>query len=191
MLHLWDIIYQHSWSCASLFQPTGMNCELHLCSNVLGHLWEHFLRNGALAMDFCIMTSLLLSLLCAEISQLKYITIPSVHPQNIPAWLLPKDKLVCKNRFSRDQRQITDYLCRVKALNISTHFQKWQIQWTSCISVSKNTPLKRTAWNLLSMKKKFHPYKFFIIPHGYVAVHACSQTHKHSYAHCHIYNYKQ
>jgi len=100
---------------------------------------EHFLRNGALAMEFCIMTLLLLSLLCAEISQLKYFTILSVHPENIPAWLLPKDKLVCKNRFSKDQRQITGYLCRVKALKISTQFKKWQIQCTSCISVSKNT----------------------------------------------------
>jgi hypothetical protein len=57
-------------------------------------------------------------------SQLKYITIPSAHPQNSPAWLLPKDKLVWKNRLSDDQRQITDYICRVKALRISTPFQK-------------------------------------------------------------------
>jgi len=44
MLHLYYIIYQHSWSCVSVFRPTGMNCELHLCSNVLGHLWEHMQR---------------------------------------------------------------------------------------------------------------------------------------------------
>jgi hypothetical protein len=95
-------------------------------------------------MDFCIMTLLLLTVPCAEISQLKYTTIPSVHPTYILAWLLPKLKLLHKNRFSKDQRQITDYTCTVEVSGFPQVSKNGRFHGLT-VSVCDSTPLKKTA----------------------------------------------
>lgn len=156
-----------------------MNCELHLCSDVLGHLWEHMQRtfpdewctgNGLMPNDIALTLSTLCRNFSIEIHYHAFCTSPKISLLGY----IQKTSYCARIGFLwiKDKLQTT-----VAELNPSRfHRTQKMADSVSFMYQCKSTPLKKTAWNLEVWRKKFHTYKFLIIPQTYEAAHACSDT---------------